>query len=129
MRHSDFVAECNSDIRALVRRLNYCPRGYGECEQGCAYPGRCHSTDHDLGPFRDVAGDPREVEDERDFAELTDEEKRERLTELPHDELVGVALNFAEDAAMWEWKARRIAAMGNQAMRAAVDAVRAALKP
>lgn len=21
--------------------INYCPHGYGECEQGCVYPGRC----------------------------------------------------------------------------------------
>jgi hypothetical protein len=66
-------------------------------------------------------------QDERDFAELTDEEKRERLAELPHDELVSVALNFAEDAAMWEWKARRIAAMGQRAIDEAADAVRSVL--
>lgn len=27
---------------ATPQAINYCPRGYDECWQGCAYPGRCH---------------------------------------------------------------------------------------
>lgn len=26
---------------AEVTGLNYCPHGYGECQDGCCYPGRC----------------------------------------------------------------------------------------
>ncbi len=24
-----------------LKHINYCPHGYGECESGCCYPGRC----------------------------------------------------------------------------------------
>ena len=24
-----------------LRGINYCPHGYGECQDGCCYPGRC----------------------------------------------------------------------------------------
>ena len=37
----------SGDIVDLTERnkrlVNYCPYGYGECQEGCAYPGRCRS--------------------------------------------------------------------------------------
>ena len=40
-----FILACKDFFGFLAM---YCPHGYGECQQGCAYPGRC-------GRFRQAA--------------------------------------------------------------------------